>query len=83
MTDDRPQLPEAEELHRMARSSALPTAFASTREQLETAIDHVAKHRGDMHYLIRAAHRQGVGPAVLARWSGYAPARIYQILDGQ
>jgi hypothetical protein len=73
-------LPKAEELHRMARAGALPQEFADVRERMEQANDAVATERDAMHDLIREAHRQGVGPAVLARWSGYNPSRVYQIL---
>lgn len=74
-------LPNAAELHRMARAGALPTAFAETTEALAAATDVLAQERAALHDLIREAHKLGVGPAVLARWSGYDPSRIYQILD--
>lgn len=70
----------AAELHKMARSGALPGAFAERRKSLKAANDAASQEREAMHDLIREAHRQGVGPAVLARWSGYDPSRIYQIL---
>jgi hypothetical protein len=73
-------LPNAAELHKMARAGALPQSFADQRERLEQAHDVVATERAALHDLIREAHEQGVGPAVLARWSGYDPSRIYQIL---
>jgi hypothetical protein len=73
-------LPTAAKLHEMARAGAQPQAFADSRERLEEANDAVAAEREALHDLIREAHRQGVGPAVLARWSGYDPSRIYQIL---
>lgn len=73
-------LPEAAKLHEMARAGAMPQVFADQRERLEEANDAVERERKTLHDLIREAHRQGVGPAVLARWSGYDPSRIYQIL---
>ena len=74
------KLPNAAELHRMARAKELPEPFAETRLRLERANDAVAEERAALHELIREAHTQGVGPAVLARWSGYDPSRIYQLL---
>jgi hypothetical protein len=73
-------LPDAAKLHEMARAGAQPQVFTDQRERLEQAHDVVATERDAMHTLIREAHKQGVGPAVLARWSGYDPSRIYQIL---
>jgi hypothetical protein len=74
-------LPTAEKLHEMARAGAQPTVFAESRERLAAATDAVAAEREALHTLIRGAYAQGVGPAVLARWSGYDPSRIYQILS--
>ena len=74
------KLPDAVKLHQMARAGAQPQVFADVRERLEQAHDIVEIERAMLHDLIREAHRQGVGPAVLARWSGYDPSRIYQIL---
>lgn len=73
-------LPNAAELHRMARAGDMPQEFAELREQRDEANRLLAVNREALHELIREAHRQGVGPAVLARWSGYDPSRIYQIL---
>ena len=73
-------LPSAAELHRMARGGAAPIEFVDSRQRLEQAQAVVDAERTTLHDLIREAHKQGVGPAVLARWSGYDPSRIYQIL---
>jgi hypothetical protein len=80
MTNPLTTLPDAAKLHEMARAGAQPQSFADVRERLEQARDLVEIERAMLHDLIREAHRQGVGPAVLARWSGYDPSRIYQIL---
>jgi hypothetical protein len=74
-------LPDAAELHRMARASEVPPDFQSARRLLNEAAAIEEERRTAMHDLIREAHRLGVGPATLARWSGYDPSRIYQILD--
>jgi metal-dependent HD superfamily phosphatase/phosphodiesterase len=74
-------LPNAAELHLMARAGRQPDVFADVRQRMKDAESIVAIERAMLHDLIREAHRQGVGPAVLARWSGYDPSRIYQILD--
>lgn len=76
-------LPDTETLHRVARSGLVPPVFALVRERLAAANDAANDQREAMHALIHEAHAQGVGPAALARWSGYAPARIYQILGPQ
>lgn len=74
-------LPSAAELHRMAREgSAPPIEFADARKAIDNASEVLASKRNTMHDLIREAHTLGIGPAVLARWSGYDPSRIYQIL---
>jgi hypothetical protein len=73
-------LPNAAELHRMARAGTVPGAFFDATEDRRRLNDELAQTRATLHDLIREAHKQGVGPAVLARWSGYDPSRIFQIL---
>lgn len=73
-------LPEAADLHRMARAGDMPSAFADVRDRLDETNEQLAQIREELHDLIREAYRLGVGPTVLARWSSYDPSRIYQIL---
>jgi hypothetical protein len=74
------KLPEAADLHAMARAGDMPSAFADARERLDETNETLAQIREELHDLIVEAYRLGVGPTVLARWSGYDPSRIYQIL---
>lgn len=78
----RPEpLPEPKELHALARSGGAPEAFALQRQRMEAISDAQDDVRERMHALIREAHARGVGPAWLARWSGYDPSHVYAILD--
>lgn len=78
-----PALPDPVELHRLARAKEEPAAFTAARARLEAAHDAREAMKEQMHGLILDAHARGVGPAWLARWSGYNPSRIYQIIDAQ
>lgn len=71
----------AEALHKQARAGETPRDFQKARKQLDKALAQVNEERDLMHALVLEAHKLGVGPAVLARWSGYDPSRIYQILE--
>jgi hypothetical protein len=71
----------AETLHQKARAGETPREFQKARTQLDDAAAKVEERRDVLHDLILAAHRLGVGPAALARWSGYDPSRVYQILE--
>jgi hypothetical protein len=71
----------AETLHQKARAGETPREFQRARTQLDDAAAKVEERRDVLHDLILAAHRLGVGPAALARWSGYDPSRVYQILN--
>jgi hypothetical protein len=75
------ELPDAEELHRMARAKQTPELFVALRDRLAAATDARATQREQLHHVMRVAHGLGVGPAVLSRWSGYDPTHTYEILN--
>lgn len=74
-------LPSAQELTRMARNGLEPEAFAQARAELEAARAELEAARGRLHELLAAADSVGVKPGALQRWSGYGPARIYQLRE--
>jgi hypothetical protein len=78
---DMAELPGAEELHRLARAKQTPKLFELLRDQLAAATDAQATQREKLHLVMREAYKQGVGPAVLSRWSGYDPTHTYEILN--
>lgn len=80
LSTESPALPDPVELHALARAKEEPAAFAAARARLEAADDAREAMKERMHQLILDAHAAGVGPAWLARWSGYNPSRIFQIL---
>lgn len=73
------KLPKAEELHALARNGGEPQAFKLTRERQQALGFASERVRDQLHGLILAAHKLGVRPSTLARWSGYSPRRIHQI----
>jgi hypothetical protein len=81
MAADMAELPGAEELHRMVRAKQTPKIFELLRDRLAAATDAQATQREKLHLVIREAHKQGVGPAALSRWSGYDPTHTYEILN--
>lgn len=78
-----PELPDAVELHVFVRANETPELFALTRSRMEAIADSGEAMRETMHGLILDAYDRGVGPAWLARWSGYDPSRIYQIIGAR
>lgn len=75
-----PELPDAPELHRLARQNETPETFRLAAEQMEAAQSAAADTREQLHGMIRTANEYGVRPYVLARWTGYSRERIRQIL---
>jgi len=83
LTSQAPALPEAIELHRMARAGETPELFDLARSRLEATSDAHSDMREVMHELIFRAYELGVQQYVLARWTGYSKQRIAQILSGE
>jgi hypothetical protein len=73
------KLPDAKELHAMARNGGEPEQFTAAREKLEALGVASDQIRGLLHELIAQADEVGVPPGALARWSGYTPRRIHQL----
>ena len=75
------ELPEARELHALARNGGEPEAFTQARERFEAVGFASDRIREQLHELILAAHAVGVPSGKLTAWSGYHPRRIHQIIN--
>jgi hypothetical protein len=78
-----PKLPDAEELHRLARAGETPEAFALARERSEAVNAARVQMREQMHELILAADAVGIGPGKLSQWSGYTDRHINTLTRGR
>lgn len=76
-----PRLPSDHELVRLARLKAdPPEAFARAAAFRDAARVAGEDTRETMNDLILRAHKAGVGPRMLSRWSGLQESRIFEIL---
>jgi hypothetical protein len=78
--DAEPEIPSDRELVAAARSDETPAIFVRRAAERDAARQAGADTRAALDDLIRHAHAAGVGPAVLSRWSGLRPRRVYEVL---
>jgi hypothetical protein len=58
-----------------------PAAVAHARDARLAGVEAARVTRDHVAELVRHCYGAGVGPAVLSRWFGLMPRRVYEILD--
>jgi hypothetical protein len=76
-----PELPEAAELHRMARNDEVPAAVARAAELRRAGIEGAAATRAQMDELLRRCYELGVRPVVLSKWFEISPRLMHKALE--